>query len=130
MLLTYKAARTYKKIANLCPFYTTRKTLPEEINFIQYLKKKSIQILSTQIGSQNDRKKKAAKYTQELFHGKPWQLDFCKSAMIYIELQKLSKNSITDLYCVCSFTVQKDGGSNKVAVLLYYACKKQIQMKQ
>jgi hypothetical protein len=58
VILTYKAARAYKEIANLCPFYTTRKILPEELNFTQYLNKKSIQLLSSQIETQNDRKKK------------------------------------------------------------------------
>jgi len=57
VILTYKAARAYREIGNLCPFYTTRKILPEELNFIWYLNKDSIQILSSQMQSQRNSSK-------------------------------------------------------------------------
>jgi len=89
--LTYKAARAYKEIANLCPFYTTRKILPEELNFIQYLNKKSIQILSSQMESQNGRKKQLQIYTG-IISWKAMATWLLQSAMIYIILQKFAKN--------------------------------------
>jgi len=66
VILTDKAARAYREIGNLCPFYTTRKILPEELKFRQYLNKDSIQILSSQMESQNDRKNSSKIYTGNL----------------------------------------------------------------
>lgn len=67
MILTHKSARAYREIAYLCPFYTTRKILPEELSFIQHLNKDSIHILSSQMESQNDKEKNSSKIYRNYF---------------------------------------------------------------